>query len=142
MLILDRLCSRGCEHICVEQVLAAPVCYFPLPASGKKLMCCLLILLVSWEKEKRQSFVVTTYGRQFRRRIGQQRPLLLSYEVSRSYRIVRPPALAYCKNFVARAERCQVPALNSLHLVIPLGRPVRFARQALRVRVIAMEIKI
>ena len=142
MLFLGRLCSRWREHVCVEQVLAAPACYFAVLAAGKKLMRRLLILLVSWEKEECHSFVVPSYGRQFRRRIGQQRPLLLSHEVSRSYRIIRPRALAYCENFIVTAERCRVSALSSLHLVIPLGRPVRFALQALRVGVIAMEIKI
>ena len=142
MLFLGRLCFRWREHVCVEQVLAVPACYFAMLAAGKKLMCRLLILLVSWEKEECHSFVVPSYGRQFRRRIGQQRPLLLSHEVSRSYRIIRPRALAYCENFIVAAERCRVSALSSLHLVIPLGRPVRFALQALRVGVIAMEIKI
>ena len=123
-------------------MLAAPACYFAVLAAGKKLMCRLLILLVSREKEECHSFVVPSYGRQFRRRTGQQRPLLVSHEVSHSYRIIRPPTLAYCKNFIVRAERCLVSALSSLHLVIPLGRPVCFALQALRVGVIAMEIKI
>src|SRR6266480_2060888 len=105
MLFLSRLCFRWREHVCVEQVLAAPACYFAVLAAGKKLMRCLLILLVSWEKEECHSFVVPSYGRQFRRRIGQQRPLLLVHEVSRSYRIIRPRTLAYCKNFVVGTER-------------------------------------
>ena len=142
MLFLSRLCSWRRERVCVEQVLAAPACYFAVLAAGKKLMRRLLILLVSWEKEKGHSFVVPSYGRQFRSRIGQQRPLLLSYKVSRSYRIIWPRALAYCKNFIVTAERCRVPALSSLYLVVPLGRSVRFALQAIRVGVIAMEIKI
>src|SRR5437773_8937136 len=142
MLFLGRLCFRWREHVCVEQVLAVPACYFAVFAAGKKLMCRLFILLVSCEKEKYHSFVVPSYGHQFRRRIGQQRPLLLSYEVSRSSRIIRPRALAHCKNLVVMTERCRVPALSSLHLVIPLSRPVPFALQALRVGVIAIEIKI
>ena len=104
MLFLGRLCFRWREHVCVEQVLAVPACYFAVLAAGKKLMCRLFILLVSWEKEECHSFVVPSYGRQFRRRIGQQRPLLLSHEVSRSYRIIRPRALAYCENFIVAAE--------------------------------------
>ena len=50
MLFLDRLCFRWREHVCVEQVLAAPACYFAVLAARKKLMCRRLILLVSWEK--------------------------------------------------------------------------------------------
>src|SRR4029453_2444187 len=106
MLFLGRACSRRREHVCVEQVLAAPACYFAVLAAGKKLICYLLIFLVSWEKEECYSFIVPIYGRQFRRGIGQQRPLLLSHEVSRSYRIIRPRTLAYCKNFIVGAERC------------------------------------
>ena len=97
---------RGGEHVRVEQVLAAPACYFAICTAGKKLVSQLLELLVSREKEKRQSFVVTTYGREFRRRIGQQPPFLLSNEVSRIYRIIRPRALAYCKDVIVPAERC------------------------------------
>ena len=67
------------------------------PCRREKLMCRLSILLVSWEKEECHSFVVPSYGRQFRRRIGQRRPLLLSHEVLRTYRIIRPRTLAYCK---------------------------------------------
>ena len=104
MLFLGRLCFRWREHVCVEQVLAVPACYFAMLAAGEKVMRRLLILLVSWEKEKCHSFVVPSYGRQFRCRIGQQRPLLLSHEVSRSYRIIRPRALAYCENFIVAAE--------------------------------------
>ena len=70
MLFLSRLCFRWREHVCVEQVFAAPVCYFAVLAVGKKLMRRLLILLVSREKEECYSFVVPSYGRQFRRRIG------------------------------------------------------------------------
>ena len=66
-----------------------PGSLFAVFAAGKKLMCRLFILLVSCEKEKYHSFVVPSYGRQFRRGIGQERPLLLSHEVSRSYRIMR-----------------------------------------------------
>jgi hypothetical protein len=88
MLFLSRLCFRWREHVCVEQVLAALACYFVVLAPGKKLMRRLLILLVSWEKEECHSFVVPSYGRQFRRRIGQQRPLLGSHKLSRSYRII------------------------------------------------------
>src|SRR5215211_912552 len=100
MLFLDRLCFTWREHICVEQVLAAPVCYFAVLAARKKLMCLLLVLLVPWEKEECHSFVVPSYGRQLRGGIGQQCPLLFSHEVSRSYRIIRPRTLAYCKNFI------------------------------------------
>ena len=142
MLFPGGLCFRRREHVCVEQVLTAPACYFVVLAAGKKLMRRLLVLLVSWEKEECHSFVVPSYGRQFRRRIGQQRPLLLSHEVSRSYRIIRPRTLAYCKNFIVTTERSRVAALIRLHLVIPLGRPVCFALEALRVGVIMMEIKI
>ena len=105
MLFLSRLCFRWREHVCVEKVLAAPTCYFAVLAAGKKLMRRLLILLVSWEKEECHSFVVPSYRRQFRRRIGQQCPLLLSHEVLRSYRIIRSRALAYCKNSIVGAER-------------------------------------
>jgi hypothetical protein len=105
MLFLGGLCFRRREHVCVEQVLAVPVCYFAVFAAGKKLTRRLLILLVSREKEECHSFVVPSYGRQFRRRIGQQRPLLLSHEVLRSYRIIRPLTLAYCKNSIVGAER-------------------------------------
>ena len=104
MLFLGRLCFRWRERVCVEQVLAAPACYFTMPAAGEKVVRRLLILLVSWEKEKCHSFVVPSDGRQFRRGIGQQGPFLLSHEVSRSYRIVRPRALAYCENFIVAAE--------------------------------------
>jgi len=83
MLFLGRLCFRWREHVRVEQVVAAPACYFAALAAGKKLMCPLLILLVSREKKECHSFVVPSYGRQFRRGIGQQRPLLLAHEVSR-----------------------------------------------------------
>jgi len=62
---LGRLCFRRREHVCVEQVLAAPACYFAVLAAGKKLVCRLFILLVCREKEKRQSFVGTIYGREF-----------------------------------------------------------------------------
>jgi hypothetical protein len=48
-------------------MLAAPACYFAVFAAGEKFMCRLLILLVSWEKEECHSFVVPSYGRQFRR---------------------------------------------------------------------------
>ena len=72
MLFLGRMCSQWREHVCVEQVLAAPARYFAMFAAGKKLTRRLLILLVSWEKEKCHSFVVTSYERQFRRRIGKQ----------------------------------------------------------------------
>jgi len=71
VLFLSRLCFRWREHVCVEQVLAPPACYFAVLAAGKKLMRRLLILLVSREKEECHSFVVPSYGRQFRRRIGQ-----------------------------------------------------------------------
>ena len=104
MLFLGRLCFRWREHVCVEQVLAVPACYFAVFAAGKKLMCRLFILLVSCEKEKYHSFVVPSYGRQFRRGIGQERPLLLSHEVSRRYRIIRPWAVAYCENFIVATE--------------------------------------
>jgi len=69
MLFLARLCSRWREHVCVEQVLAAPAGYFIVLAAGKKLLCRLLMLLVSWEKQKCHSFVVASYGRQFHGRI-------------------------------------------------------------------------
>src|SRR6476620_1146713 len=141
MLFLDGLCFRGCENVCVEQVLAGPACYFTVLATGKKLMCRLFVLLVSCEKEECYSFVGPSYGRQFRCGIGQQRPLLVFHEVSRSHRIIRPRALAYCENFIVTTERSRVAALIRLHFVIPLGRPVCFALQALRVGVIAMEIK-
>jgi hypothetical protein len=52
-------------------VLAAPACYFAVLPVRKELIRRLLILLVSREKKKRQSFVITTYGRQFRGRIVQ-----------------------------------------------------------------------
>src|SRR6478672_8218737 len=130
MLFLGRLCFRWREYVCVEQVLAVPVCYFAVLAAGKMVMRHLFILLVSWEKEECRSFVVPSYGRQFRCRIGQQRPLLLSHEVSRRHRIIRPRALAHCENFIAAAERSRVAALIRLHFVIPLGRSVRCALEA------------
>jgi len=46
-------------------VLAAPACYFAICTAGKKLASQLLELLVSREKEKRQSFVLTIYEREF-----------------------------------------------------------------------------
>ena len=104
MLFLGRLCFRWRKHVCVEQVFAVPACYFAVFAAGKMVTCHLFILLVSWEKEEYRSFVVPSYGRQFRCRIGQQRPLLLSHEVSRGHRIIRPRALAYCENFIIAAE--------------------------------------
>src|SRR6476660_2743725 len=104
MLFLDGLCFRRRENVCVEQVLAGPACYFTVLAAGKKLMCRLLILLVSCEKEECYSFVGPSYGRQFCRRIGQQCPLLVFHEVSRSYRIIRPRTLTYCKNFIVTTE--------------------------------------
>ena len=70
MLFLGRLCFRWRELVGVEQVLAAPARYFAMFAAGKKLTRRLLILLVSREKEECHSFVVPSYGRQFRRRIG------------------------------------------------------------------------
>ena len=106
MLFLARLCFRWREQVCVEQVLSVAACYFAVLAVGKKLKCHLLILLVSREKEECHSFVVPSYGRPFRRGIGQQRPLLLFHEVSCSYRIIRPRTLAYCENFIVGAERC------------------------------------
>src|SRR5438874_12638195 len=106
MLFLARLCFRWREQVCVEQVLSVPACYFAVLTAGKKLICRLLILLDSREKEECHSFVVPSYEHQFRRGIGQQRPLLLFHEVSRSYRIIRPRTLAYCKNFIVGAERC------------------------------------
>src|SRR5262245_50746662 len=141
MSFFRRLCSRWSEHIRVEQVLAAPVCYIAVLAARKKLTCRLLVLLVAREKEKCESFVVTTYERQVRSTIVQQRPLLISHQVARGYSLIRPRALAYCKHLVIGSKRCQVPALRSLHFVILLGRSVRFALQTLRVGVIAMEIK-
>ena len=83
---------------------AAPACYFAVLAAGKKLTRRLLILLVSREKEECHSFVVPSYGRQFDCRIGQQRPLLFSHEVSRRHRIIWPRALAYCENFIVGAQ--------------------------------------
>src|SRR5882762_7315459 len=62
MLFLGRLCFRWREHVCVEQVLAAPACYFAVLAAGKKLMCRLLILLVSREKEECHPFDIIFYG--------------------------------------------------------------------------------
>jgi hypothetical protein len=85
-------------------MLAAPAFYFALLASGKELISRLLILLASWKKEKCDSLVVPSYGREFRGGVGQQCPLLLSHEVSRSYRIVRPRAPAYCENFIVATE--------------------------------------
>ena len=73
-------------------------------AAGKKLVCRLSILLVSCEKEECHSFVVPSYECQFRFRIGQQCPFLLSHEVSRRYRIIRPWAVAYCENFIVATE--------------------------------------
>ena len=101
---MDRLCFRWREYVCVEQVLAAPGYYLAVLAAGKKLIRRLLILFVSWEKEKCHSFVVPSYGRQVSGRIGQQRPFLLSYKVLHGYRIIRPRALAYCENFIVAAE--------------------------------------
>jgi hypothetical protein len=46
-------------------VLAVPACYFAMLAAGEKVMRRLLILLVSWEKEKRHSYVASSYRRQF-----------------------------------------------------------------------------
>lgn len=103
---MDRLCFRWREYVCVEQVLAAPGYYLAVLAAGKKLIRRLLILFVSWEKEKCHSFVVPSYGHQVSGRIGQQRTLLLSYEVSRRCRIIRPRALTYCENFIVRSEGC------------------------------------
>src|SRR5215471_15787337 len=104
MLFLCRLCSRWREHVCVEQVLASPGCYSAVLAAGKKLIRRLLILLVSWKKEKCYFLVVPGYGRQFRSRIGHLRPLLLFHEVLRRYRITRPRTLAHCKNFIVAAQ--------------------------------------
>ena len=140
MLFPSSLCFS--YHVRVEQVLAAPSYYFAVLPAGKKVACRLFILLVSWKKEKRESFVVTSYGSEVGRRVPQQRPLLISDEVSRSYWIIGPWALAYCNNFIVSAERSRVPALSSLHLVILLGRPVRVALQALRVRIVTVEIKV
>jgi hypothetical protein len=106
MLFLGRLSFSWREHVCVEQVLAVPACYFCMFAAGKKLVRRLLILFVPRKKEECHSLVVPSYGRQFRRRVGQQRPLLLAHEVSGGYRIIRPRTLAYCKNFIVGAERC------------------------------------
>src|SRR6476646_5557081 len=75
MLFLGSLCFRWREHVCVEQVLAVPACYFAVLAAGKKLVCRRFILLVSCEKEECHSFVVASYRRQFSRRVGQQCPL-------------------------------------------------------------------
>src|SRR5215208_3648227 len=52
ILFMGRLFFSWREHVCVEQVLAVPICYFALLAAGKKLVCRLFVLLVSWEKEK------------------------------------------------------------------------------------------
>ncbi len=62
MLFLGRLYFRWGEHVCVEQVLAAPACYFAVLAAGKKLTRRLLILIFSWEKEECHSFVVSAAG--------------------------------------------------------------------------------
>jgi len=35
---LDRLHLRGGEHLCVEEVLTAPGCYFAICTAGKKLV--------------------------------------------------------------------------------------------------------
>ena len=100
ILFLDRLRLRRREHVRVEEVLAASACYLAVVSPGEKLVCHFPILLVAWEKEKRQPLLVMIYGKQLRSRIGQQRPLLLRHEVVRSYRIVRPRALAYGKCLV------------------------------------------
>src|SRR3954469_23380309 len=104
MLFLGRQSFSWREDICVEQVLAVPACYFAVLAAGKKLVCRRFILLVSYEKEECHSFVVARYRRQLSRRIGQQRPLLVSHEVSRNYRIIWPRALADCENFIVAAK--------------------------------------
>src|ERR1044071_9011641 len=105
MLFLGRLCLRRRERVCVEQVPAVRACYCARLAAGKTLVCQLFILLISCEKEECDSFVVPSYRRQFRRGIGQQRPLLPSYEILRSYGILRPRVPAYYKNVIVGAER-------------------------------------
>jgi len=70
MLFLGRLCFRWREHVCVEEVLATPACYFAVLAAGKWSCVHLFILLVSWKKEECRSFVVPSHRRQFRCRIG------------------------------------------------------------------------
>ena len=116
MLFLARLCFRWREQVCVEQVLSVPACYFAVLAAGKKLMCHPLILLVSREKEECHSFVVPSYGRQFRRGIGQERPLLLSHEVSRSYRIMRLRTKTKERANQSRSTTCYRPTVELLDL--------------------------
>src|SRR5436190_22504423 len=108
MLFLGHLSFSWREHVCIKQVLAVWACYFAVLAAGKKRMCHWFILLVSCEKEECHSFVVPSYGYQFRRRIRQQPPLLLCHEISRSHRIIWPRALAYCEHFIVAAERCRI----------------------------------
>ena len=84
MIFASRAFSRSRKRVCVEQVIAAPACYFTVLAAGKKFLRRLLILLVSGKKKKRQFPAVPRYGCQLGNRIGQQRPLLLCYQVSRS----------------------------------------------------------